>query len=160
MATRFIIRIANTDLPGERKIAIALTKVKGVSHMFASALCVSTGIDKTKRAGDLSDAEEKSLNEAIRNPKAFGIPTWMVNRRNDPESGEDGHLIGSDIGFTRDNDIKRMKKLKTYKGVRHAAGLPVRGQRTKSNFRKNKKRGSGKKQPARAPSQAAYQQKS
>ena len=148
MATRFIIRIANTDLNGERKIPIALTKIKGVSHMFANALCEATGI-----------AEEKSLNDAIRNPKAVGIPVWMTNRRNDPETGEDSHLIGSDIAFTKDNDIKRMKKLKTLKGVRHAAGLPVRGQRTKSNFRKNKKRGSGKKQPARAAPQGSYAHK-
>ncbi|HIH24409.1 TPA: 30S ribosomal protein S13 [Candidatus Woesearchaeota archaeon] len=159
MATRFIIRIANTDLNGERKIPIALTKIKGVSHMFANALCEATGIDKSKKAGDLSDAEEKSLNDAIRNPKAVGIPVWMTNRRNDPETGEDSHLIGSDIAFTKDNDIKRMKKLKTLKGVRHAAGLPVRGQRTKSNFRKNKKRGSGKKQPARAAPQGSYAHK-
>ena len=149
-ATRYIIRIANTDLNGEKKIAIALCKIKGVSHMFSHALCEVTGIDKAKKAGDLSDAEEKSLNEVIRNPQAAGIPAWITNRRNDPETGEDSHLIGSDINFIRDNDIKRMKKLKLLKGVRHAVGLTVRGQRTKSNFRKNKKRGSGKKQ-AKAP---------
>lgn len=150
MATRYILRIANTDLNGEKPIAIALQKIRGVSHMFASALCYVAGIDKHKKAGDLSEAEEKRLNELVRNPKGAGIPEWMLNRRNDTETGEDVHLIGTDIAYTRENDIKRMKKLKTYKGLRHAVGLPVRGQRTKSNFRKNKKKGSGKKQ-ARAP---------
>ncbi len=150
MATRYIIRIANTDLNGEKNIGIALCKIKGVSHMVSHALCEVTGIDTHKKAGDLSDAEEKSLNDVIRNPQAAGIPAWIINRRNDPETGEDTHLLGSDIAYTRENDIKRMKKLKILKGVRHAAGLTVRGQRTKSNFRKNKKRGSGKKQ-AKAP---------
>lgn len=151
MATRYILRIANTDLNGEKPIALALCKIKGVSHMFANGLCYVAGIDKRKKAGDLSEAEEKRLNELIRNPKGAGIPEWMLNRRNDVETGEDMHLLGTDIAFTKDNDIKRMKKLKTYKGLRHAVGLPVRGQRTKSNFRKNKKKGSGKKQASARP---------
>ena len=146
MATKFIVRIANTDLNGERPIGMALLKIKGVSHMMSSAMCYCAGIDIHKKAGDLSEAEEKRLTDIIRSPKTAGIPEWMLNRRNDAETGEDTHLIGADIAFIKDNDIKRMKKLKTYKGLRHAVGLPVRGQRTKSNFRKNKKRGSGKKQ--------------
>lgn len=154
MATRYILRIANTDLNGEKPIGMALCKIKGVSHMFSSALCYVGGIDKHKKAGDLSEAEEKRLNELIRNPRGAGIPEWMLNRRNDTETGEDSHLIGSDIAFVKENDIKRMKKLKTYKGVRHAVGLPVRGQRTKSNFRKNKKKGSGKKQQRQAKPQS------
>jgi small subunit ribosomal protein S13 len=154
-ATRYIIRVANTDLNGEKPIALALCKIKGIHHMFASALCYVAGIDKRKKAGDLSDAEEKQLNDLIRNPAKAGIPEWMLNRRNDVETGETMHLIGSDIAFTKDNDIKRQKKLKTYKGIRHAAGLPVRGQRTKSNFRKNKKKGTGKKQE-RKPRTPSY----
>jgi small subunit ribosomal protein S13 len=144
--TRYMIRIANTDLNGEKPIVMALCKIKGVSHMMANALCYVSGIDRTKKAGDLNEAEEKRLNDLIRTPKSAGVPDWMVNRRNDTETGEDMHLIGSDITYSKENDIKRMKKLKTYKGIRHANGLPVRGQRTKSNFRKNKKKGSGKKQ--------------
>jgi small subunit ribosomal protein S13 len=146
MATRYIVRIANTDINGEKPVALSLCKIKGVSHMFASALCYVAGIDKMKKAGDLTDAEEKKLNEVIRQPQQAGVPEWMLNRRGDLETGEDMHLIGSDIAYIKENDIKRMKKIKTYKGVRHSLGLPVRGQRTKSNFRKNKKKGSGKKQ--------------
>jgi len=62
----------------------------------------------------------------------------MLNRRKDYEDGTDKHIILGDLKFTKDNDIKRMKKIKSNKGYRHAWGLPVRGQRTKSNFRKNK----------------------
>jgi small subunit ribosomal protein S13 len=145
MATKYIVRIANTDLAGEKSIVMALRKIKGVSHMMANALCYVASIDIRKKAGDLTEAEEKRLNDVIRNPRGAGIPEWMLNRRNDVETGEDLHIIGSDIAYTKENDIKRMKKIKTYKGVRHAVGLPVRGQRTKSNFRKNKKKGSGKK---------------
>ncbi len=62
----------------------------------------------------------------------------MLNRRRDYETNENKHLVTGDIKFVQDNDIKRLKKIKTYKGVRHILELPVRGQRTKSNFRKNK----------------------
>jgi len=62
----------------------------------------------------------------------------MLNRRKDYETGEDKHLLSSDLAFTKDNDIKMLKKIKSYKGMRHAFGLPVRGQRTRSNFRRNK----------------------
>lgn len=142
--TRYIIRVANTDLRGDKKIGIALCKIKGVSHRIATALCHVAGISIDKKAGDLSDAEEARLNDLIHAPRKAGIPEWMLNRRKDPESGEDFHLIGSDVSFVRDNDIKRERKIRTYKGLRHAVGLPVRGQRTKSNFRRNKSRGSGK----------------
>jgi small subunit ribosomal protein S13 len=72
------------------------------------------------------------------NPLKYGSPRWMLNRRNDYETGDDRHLLTGDIGFVRDNDIKRLKMIKSRRGMRHMFGLPVRGQRTKSNFRKNK----------------------
>jgi small subunit ribosomal protein S13 len=150
MATKYIVRIANTDLVGEKPIVMALRKIKGVDHMFANAICYLAGVDRAKKAGDLDDTEEKRLTEVIKSPKSAGVPIWMLNRRNDTETGEDVHITGSDIAYSKDNDIKRMKKLKTYKGLRHAVGLPVRGQRTKSNFRKNRKKGSGKKQARQA----------
>jgi small subunit ribosomal protein S13 len=62
----------------------------------------------------------------------------MLNRKKDPEDNLDRHLIGSSLTFTQDNDIKMLKKIKSYKGLRQSLGLPARGQRTKSNFRKNK----------------------
>ncbi len=159
-ATRYIIRVANTDLAGERQIRIALCRIKGVSRMFAHAICLVSGIDPTRKAGDLTEAEEARLNEVVRTPQKFSIPEWLMNRRKDPETGEDKHLIGSDVTFERDNDIKRMRKLRTYKGLRHAEHLTVRGQRTKSNFRSNKKRGgSGKKVVRTREPQGAPQKK-
>ena len=65
----------------------------------------------------------------------FNIPDWMLNRREDYETGKNIHLIESDLDMTLRDDLNRMKKTRSYKGRRHEAGLPVRGQRTKSTFR-------------------------
>jgi small subunit ribosomal protein S13 len=60
----------------------------------------------------------------------------MRNRPADPETGESGHFLGTDLEMKRDFDIKRLKEMKAYRGARHAAKQPVRGQRTRSHFRK------------------------
>jgi small subunit ribosomal protein S13 len=135
---KHIVRIMGTDLDGNRPIGIGLKKVKGVGFMFGNLICNTLGLDVSKKSGDLSDAEVKKIEEFIKDPQKLGAPVWMLNRRNDPETGEDMHLSSADVSYVRDNDIKQLKKIRTYKGVRHMSKLPVRGQRTKSNFRKNK----------------------
>ena len=132
------LRISNTDIKGNKQIRIALTAIKGVGRVLANAACQVTKINKTKKAGDLSDKEITQLEEFVNNPKKFNIPSWLMNRRNDPETGEDKHLIMSDLRFSKEQDIKKLQKMKTYRGLRHAQGLTVRGQRTQGNFRKNK----------------------
>jgi len=144
MTQRYIIRVANTDLDGKKSISTALTKVKGIGITLSHAICHVAGIPQEKKAGDVTEAEEKQLNEILKNLPAAGIPDWMLNRRRDLETGENTHLIGADVAFVKENDIKRHRKIKTYKGLRHVVGLPVRGQRTASNFRKNKTRGSSR----------------
>jgi len=134
---RHIVRIMNTDLKGDKHILDALRQIKGVGFMFANAVCVIANLDKSKRAGDLSDKEIESINTVLNNPTST-LPSWMFNRKKDFETGNDTHLFTSDLDFVQDNDIKMMKKIKSYKGYRHAYGQPVRGQRTRSNFRKNK----------------------
>ena len=59
----------------------------------------------------------------------------MKNRQKDLETGESKHLVSTDLDMRKDFDIRRLKKIRSYKGVRHTAGLPVRGQRTRSHFR-------------------------
>jgi small subunit ribosomal protein S13 len=140
MADRYIIRVANTDLDGKKQIAIALCRIKGVSHMLARALCTIAGIEPAKKAGALTEAEEAQLNELVRAPGKAGVPEWMLNRRKDPETGEDMHLIGPDVKYVRENDVKFQRKLRTYRGQRLALNLTVRGQRTKSHFRLNRKK--------------------
>jgi small subunit ribosomal protein S13 len=79
----------------------------------------------------------------------------MLNRNRDFETGENQHLLTGDLAFVQDNDIKRAKKIKSWTGIRHIRGQPVRGQRTRSHFRKNKGKVIGVKKkvvtPAAAP---------
>jgi small subunit ribosomal protein S13 len=151
---RHIVRIASTDLDGSKPIYHALNKIKGVSFMFANALCKFADIEMTKITGQLNEAEIQRLNETLADPLKYGFPAWMLNRRKDVETGVDKHLLGSDLRFVVDNDMKLMKKIRSYKGVRHMMGLTVRGQRTKSNFRKKKGTGLGVIRKATAPAPA------
>ncbi len=146
---RYIIRVANTDLDGKKRLTYALRKITGINTSLAHALCVVAGISPDKKAGQVTEKEEAQLNVLISDVRKAGLPDWMLNRQRDPETGEDLHLIGSDVKFVGENDIKFQRKLKTYKGQRHAARLPVRGQRTRSNFRKHRKKQVSKK--ARGP---------
>jgi small subunit ribosomal protein S13 len=135
---RHIVRVANTDLDGSKPIYHALTKIKGVSVMLANAACTITGVEKNQNTGTISDVDVKKLDKFFADPLAQGCPVWLCNRRHDMETGADRHLLGSDLTFQKENDIKLMRKIKSYKGLRHAVGLTVRGQKTKNNFRKKK----------------------
>ncbi|HLC50545.1 MAG TPA: 30S ribosomal protein S13 [Candidatus Nanoarchaeia archaeon] len=135
---RYFVRISNTDLNGNKSVYHGLTGIKGISCMFSNAICAASGIPKTQKIGYLTDDDAAKIDEVLKDPSKFKIPSWLYNRKKDPEDNTDKHLTGSNLTFIQDNDIKMMKKIKSYKGVRHILGQPVRGQRTKSNFRKNK----------------------
>ncbi len=130
-----IVRIGGADIAGTKQVFHALRKIKGVSYSFSNAICVSLNIDKRRRIGDLSDAELKNVEDAINNPLKYNIPSWMLNRRKDFDDGSDKHLISTDVKLRRDFDIKRLKTIRSYRGMRHALGQPVRGQKTRSHFR-------------------------
>ncbi len=130
-----LVRIASTDIEGDKTVYVGLTKIKGVSWMMSNAVCQVLGIDKNKKIGELTQDEIKKIEAFLQNPK---LPSWMLNRRKDRQTGKDMHLIGTKLELTKEFDIRRLKKIKAYRGVRHAMGLPVRGQRTKSHFRKGK----------------------
>ena len=135
---KHIVRVANVDVPGEKAVKIALTKIKGVGMQFAGIVCTLANVEKNQKVGNLSDTEIQKLNEIVKNPQSAGMPVWMLNRRKDYETGENKHILTGDLVFTQDNDLKRLKKIKSLRGVRHGKKLPVRGQRTRSNFRKTK----------------------
>lgn len=135
---KYIVRIANTDLDGNRSLSVGITKIKGVGVMFANAICALTGIEKDKKVGLLTETELGKIEKILKDPAAEGFPSWMLNHQREYETGENKHLVTANLVFTVDNDIKRLRKIKCYRGVRHSNNLPVRGQRTKSNFRKNK----------------------
>jgi len=130
---KHFVRVANTDLEGKKNIAYALTKIKGVKYSFASAICNVLNLDINKKTGFLNEEEINKLNVILKKPD--NIPRFMYNRKVDIETGKDRHLIGSDLKLNHEFDIKRLKKIRSYIGMRHSAGLPVRGQRTRSNFR-------------------------
>lgn len=140
---KHIIRVVNTDLKGDKKLILALQKIKGLGSMYSNVVCSLAKVDKDKKAGTLNHDEVQRLEQVILDPQQFKIPSWLFNRRSDYESGADLHIISGDLKFTKENDLKRMQKTKSYKGLRLAAGLTVRGQRTKSNFRRSKGKGLG-----------------
>ncbi len=152
---RHIVRIVNTDLDGNKPIGHALLRIKGISFMFSNAICKTANVNPKIRTGVLKEADVAKIDEIIRNPLKHEIPLWMLNRRKDYDDGTDKHLLGADITYTVDNDIKMLKKMKAYKGMRHMMGQPVRGQKTKSNFRRNKGKVTGVKKQKAAPSKPA-----
>lgn len=133
---KHMVRIARKDINGNKTIENALADIKGVGKALSRAIGINMGLDLSQKIGYLSDNDVNKIEEKIRDPKSIDIPDWMLNRRNDYETGETGHLIESDLMMTLREDINRMKKTRSYKGRRHEVGLPVRGQRTKSTFRK------------------------
>lgn len=130
-----IVRIGGADIAGAKQVFYALRRIKGVSYSFSNAICVVLNIDRKRRIGDLSDAELKNVEDVLTNPLNYNIPAWMLNRRKDYDDGSDKHIISTDIKFRKEFDVKRLKTIRSYRGMRHALGLPVRGQKTRSHFR-------------------------
>ncbi len=141
-----LVRILQKDIRGNKKLHRGICDIKGVSWIFSNAVCMLTGIDRNKKIQDLTPEEIQKIENFISEPK--GVPGFLFNRRNDRDEGVDKHVCGADLNLQVDFDIKRLKKIKAYKGVRHTLGQPVRGQRTKSHFRKNKKKSGMSKTPS------------
>ena len=94
----------------------------------------TAGIDRNVLIGDLTEAQIEKIKEVISNLNKTA-PGWMLNHRRDYETGENFHFVSTDIDVRLRDDINIMKKIKSYRGVRHEMGLPVRGQRTKAHGR-------------------------
>ena len=107
-------------------------------HVGGESEVLDTAFYEDSRISGWRHNEVKKLDNVIADPAKAGAPTWMLNRRKDYEDGSDKHVITGDLKFALENDIKRLKRIKSYIGMRHGVGLPVRGQRTKSNLRRNK----------------------
>ncbi|HUS88840.1 MAG TPA: 30S ribosomal protein S13, partial [Desulfosporosinus sp.] len=135
-----------TDLEGTQPVTYALTSIKGVGIKLANAVIEKSGISPEARMGFLSNADVEKIEDIIKNPTTYGIPSWLLNRRKDLETGKDLHILGSDLTLQTKNDIDQMKQIRSWKGFRHSYGLKVRGQRTKTTGRKGKAIGVKKKQ--------------
>ena len=130
----YILRMADTDMDGQKTLATALTAVRGVGPRTAIQICKNTGFDPASLAGHLSADEQESLRVAIEG-YAETVPLWMLNRQRDIETGDELHLTGQQVVLTLEDDINRLRTMKCYRGVRHASGNKVRGQRGRSNGR-------------------------
>ncbi|MBS3091072.1 30S ribosomal protein S13 [Candidatus Pacearchaeota archaeon] len=130
-----LVRIFGYDIPGTKNIYAGLTRIKGISWSISNAACIKLGMPRNKRIQDLSKDEIKKIENFLKN---LEVLPFMKNRRFDPETGKTSHLYGSDLDIREEFDIKRLKQMKSYIGIRHGANQPVRGQRTRSHFRKKK----------------------
>jgi small subunit ribosomal protein S13 len=131
-----MIRILGNDIPGEKKIIVGLTQIKGIGYMFANTILKVLKINSNQRIGHLSKEQIQSIENIIKNPSLSNFPSWFLNRRKDLETGENKHLLTSDIAFAIRNDIEREKTTGSWRGYRHMYGLKVRGQRTRCTGRK------------------------
>jgi len=125
-------RIITADIPSSLPVYAGLTRIKGISWTMSKATCHALKIDRKRKVSSLSPEEIGKIEEFIKDPK---LPEWLLNRRKDVETGVSKHLILTDLDLQREFDIRKMKKMRCFKGIRHILGQPVRGQSTKAHFR-------------------------
>ncbi|MDB5162952.1 MAG: rpsM [Candidatus Saccharibacteria bacterium] len=111
-------RISGVVIPAEKQVQIALTYIYGIGPKFASTILAAAAIEPTTRVKDLTEAEEQRLRELI----------------------DRDYTVEGDLQRLVTNNIKRLKDINSYRGLRHKAGLPVNGQRTRTNARTRKGR--------------------
>ncbi len=132
---KVFFRKLRSQVDGNAKVEYGLTQIKGIGSRLAQAIIRVADINPNMRIGALPEKDLNRIEEIILNPIENGIPNWMVNRKKDLRDGTDKHVIGSQLEITVKRDIDRMKRMKSYKGVRHHLRLKVRGQKTKSTGR-------------------------
>jgi len=111
-------RIAGIVIPSEKQVQIGLTYIYGIGPKFARDILAAANVEPTTRVKDLTEAEEQRLRELI----------------------DTDYTVEGDLQRQVTNNIKRLKDVGTYRGLRHKAGLPVHGQRTRTNARTRKGR--------------------
>ena len=109
-------RIGGVDLPKDKRIEIGLTYVYGIGRTSAKKILEATGINPDTRVKDLTDEEEAKIRECI----------------------DHHYVVEGDLRRSVALDIKRLTEIGSYRGLRHRKGLPVRGQRSKTNARTRK----------------------
>jgi small subunit ribosomal protein S13 len=140
----FIVRIANSDIDGHKRTVIGIQSIKGVGKRVSQIVVKKANIDPSVKIGSLPDEKVKELERLVLTYVEY-VPSWVINRQLDYESGADMHLFGNDLGLVQKDDINRMKMIRCYRGVRHETRHKVRGQRTRSNGRKGLTMGVSKK---------------
>jgi small subunit ribosomal protein S13 len=116
-ANRFMARILGIDIPSEKRIDIALRYVYGIGPKLSSEILEKTEIEGSVRAKELTEEQLAKIVHVIQ---------------------EDGYLVEGDLRRDITMNLKRLKSIRAYRGIRHERGLPVRGQRTSTNARTRK----------------------
>ncbi|MFB6124425.1 MAG: 30S ribosomal protein S13 [Halanaeroarchaeum sp.] len=131
---RYFVRIGQTDLDGTKTVERALAEMDGIGRRAARVVAEAAEVDRKATLGRLDDDAIEAIVDSVQD-FADHAPDWMANRRNDFYSGETTHITGNQVQLTRDQDVNRMRMIRSYKGIRHERGQKVRGQRTKSTGR-------------------------
>ena len=133
-SSEILVRVAGQDIPGSKSIYSGLTRIKGISWSISNAVCNNLNLKKNKKFFEVDKITIQKIEKELENLK---VPGFLKNRRADFDSGDDVHLLGVKLDMRKEFDIKRLRQIKSYRGIRHALKLPVRGQRTRSHFRKS-----------------------
>ncbi|MCL4329067.1 MAG: 30S ribosomal protein S13 [Candidatus Thermoplasmatota archaeon] len=147
----YIVRVAGKDLDGERNVILALADLKGIGNRLAASILKQLDIPSDVLIGDLGEERIEKLKSFIENGDYGSFPPWMLNHRIDIASGKNLNLVQNDLDIRILEDVNRLKKIRSYKGIRHETGHKVRGQRTRSNGRKGLAIGVIKKKEGQAP---------
>ncbi|MBM1154482.1 30S ribosomal protein S13 [archaeon] len=131
-----IVRIAGVEVDGRLTVYGALRKIKGIGETLAWVIPRILSIDPSTRIGTLSEQELRKLEQGVKDPTTLNLPSWLLNWRKEPTTGKDLHLIGSDLEFAIKQRIEFLKSIGCWRGWRHALGLKVRGQKTRTTGRK------------------------
>jgi small subunit ribosomal protein S13 len=142
---RHILRIAGSDVAGTLKAVYALTEIKGISISLSNAILRKADVNPDLRVGFLTESEVTKIEEVIDDPAKYNLPVWLFNRRKDTDTGKDIHLTSADLVLKTKTDIEQAKDIRSWRGYRHAYGLKVRGQHTKTTGRAGKALGVKKK---------------
>jgi small subunit ribosomal protein S13 len=156
---RQILRVAGTNVDGTKKLAYGLLHIKGIGPSYAAAVVRAAELKPESRMGELSESEVQKLEDVMKDPAKYGLPSRLFNRRKGLESGRDVHLIGADLTLSIKTDVDFMTDIRTWKGVRHSLGLKVRGQHTRTTGRKGRAVGVAKKVVMEAARAAAAAEK-
>ncbi|KAJ5476846.1 hypothetical protein N7475_002575, partial [Penicillium sp. IBT 31633x] len=142
---QFILRLLNTNVDGKQKIMYALTQIKGVGRRYSNLVCKKADVDLNKRAGELTTEELERIVTILQTPTQYKIPSWFLNRQRDITDGKDTQVVSNGLDSKLREDLERLKKIRSHRGLRHYWGLRVRGQHTKTTGRRGRTVGVSKK---------------
>jgi small subunit ribosomal protein S13 len=132
---RHLVRVSGVVLDGNLDVVRALTRIKGIGPRISTSVVKAVDLEPNIKLGNLDDSDIERIESGIKDLDK-SLPGWMLNRQRDMYTGKNLHFVGPDLEMVKREDINLQRGLKSYKGIRHSLGLPVRGQRTRTSFRR------------------------